>query len=167
MPVTLRPAQPADVDAIAAVWHDAWRDGHVGHVPDGLLRHRGLDQFRDRAAAHVPTTTVAVVDDAVLGFVTVVDDEVEQVFVSSHARGTAVAASLLTAAEEVIAATFDEAWLAVVAGNARARRFYERQGWVDTGPLAYEADTEDGRFPVPSRRYAKPLRPNDSAAERS
>jgi hypothetical protein len=27
-----------------------------------------------------------------------------------------------------------KAWLAVVAGNARARAFYERAGWVDEGP---------------------------------
>jgi hypothetical protein len=45
------------------------------------------------------------------------------------------------------------AWLAVVAGNARARAFYERHGWRDAGPFIYHAETEAGAFPVPSHRY--------------
>jgi hypothetical protein len=49
------------------------------------------------------------------------------------------------------------AWLAVVAGNARARRFYERRGWSDTGPFNYAAAGEDGPISVPSRRYVKHL----------
>ena len=49
------------------------------------------------------------------------------------------------------------AWLAVVAGNARARAFYERAGWVDEGPFEYAAAAEDGAITVPCRRYAKAL----------
>ena len=67
-----------------------------------------------------------------LGFVMVVGDEVEQVFVGPAGRGAGVAAVLLAEAERQVAAGgHDEAWLAVVAGNARARRFYEKCGWID------------------------------------
>jgi hypothetical protein len=45
------------------------------------------------------------------------------------------------------------AWLAVVTGNARARRFYERSGWADDGELDYVADG----VAVPCRRYVKRL----------
>ncbi len=51
------------------------------------------------------------------------------------------------------------AWLAVVPGNARARRFYERQGWSDEGPFDYPARLDDGgTIPVRCLRYTKPLR---------
>jgi ribosomal protein S18 acetylase RimI-like enzyme len=69
-----------------------------------------------------------------------------------------VAAALLRHAEEEIAARFDTAWLAVAEGNARARRFYERSGWHDTGGFDYMAEIEGGRLPVPSRRYEKAVR---------
>lgn len=49
------------------------------------------------------------------------------------------------------------AWLAVVAGNARARAFYERTGWYDEGPFDYAAAGEDGPIAVPSHRYTKLL----------
>ncbi len=71
------------------------------------------------------------------------DDEVEQVYVDASARGSGTAATLLDRGEEIVAATYDRAWLAVVAGNVRARRFYERRGWVDAGPFDYSAETDD------------------------
>ncbi len=152
---TLRPARPADADAIAVVWHDAWRDGHIGHVPDALLDHRTLDQFRKRVPERLPTTTVAEVDGEVVGFVTVQDDELEQLFVAADARASGVADALLRRGESVIAEHHAAAWLAVATGNARARRFYERNGWADAGPLDYEAQTDSGPMVVPCRRYEK------------
>jgi GNAT superfamily N-acetyltransferase len=93
----------------------------------------------------------------VVGFVTVRDDEVEEVFVAAGARGNGTADALLRHAEQVIAARHEVAWLAVVDGNARARRFYERNGWRDVGGFDYAAEIAGGRLPVPSRRYEKRL----------
>lgn len=45
--------------------------------------------------------------------------------------------------------------LAVVAGNARARAFYERQGWSDRGPFECTAETASGPVTVPVRRYER------------
>lgn len=154
--ITLRFATLADVEAIAGVWHDAWRDGHVGHVPDALLPERTLDNFRQRTPARLALTTVALRDEQVIGFATVSDDELEQLFVAAAARGTGAAVQLIDHAETLIARRFQTAWLAVVAGNARARRFYERQGWHDAGGLAYQAElAAGGTLIVPSRRYEK------------
>src|SRR5262245_20211667 len=100
---SLRPATPDDAAAIAAIWHSGWRDGHVGHVPDALLPHRGLDEFERRTLPRLSTTTVAELDGVIVGFVTVEDDEAEQVYVAASARGTGVAAALLNHAEHVIA----------------------------------------------------------------
>ena len=154
---TLRTATAGDVEAIAQIWHAGWRDGHLGHVPDALLPYRSLEHFRARVPPRIATTTAAIGDGGQLGFVTIHDAEVEQLFVVAAARGTGVASALLRHAEKAIAARFDTAWLAVVEGNGRARRFYERSGWHDEGGFDYMAEIEGGRLPVPSRRYEKAL----------
>lgn len=157
--VELRPATPADAAAVAAIWHQGWRDGHLGNVPDALAAHRTPESFEARTAAHLPDTTVALVGGEVAGFIMVGNDEAEQVYVASAHRGSGLATTLLAEAERQIAAAgFPVAWLAVVPGNARARRFYERQGWHDTGGFTYDATTATGTFLVPCRRYEKPLR---------
>lgn len=158
-PPTLRPGTPADASAVADLWHAGWHDAHAGHVPDGLTAARTLPAFRTRAEARVADTTVAVVDGVLAGFVMVVGDEVEQVYVGAHARGSGVATVLLDEAERLVAAGgYDEAWLAVVEGNARARHFYERQGWRDAGPLPYEVVAGGRTFVSPCRRYVKAVR---------
>ncbi|MCF6377413.1 GNAT family N-acetyltransferase [Nocardioides KLBMP 9356] len=156
---TIRPATDAEMAAVADLWHEGWHDGHAGHVPDGLTAARTLQAFHARTPARVGDTAVAVSDSGeLLGFVMVVGDEVEQVFVARAARGTGVAVSLLDEAERrVAAAGHSSAWLAVVAGNARARRFYERQGWVDGGDLPYEVTAGGRTFVSPCRRYVKAL----------
>lgn len=143
--VTLRPARPDDSKAVASIWRDGWRDGHLGHVPDELVAARPPESFDLRAAQRVGDTVVATVAGEVVGFIMVVGDEVEQVYVSSRCRGTNVAAALLAEAERLVGANGHErAWLAVAVGNARARRFYERSGWADEGPFEYLAPSADG-----------------------
>jgi putative acetyltransferase len=156
---TLRPATADDVDAVAELWHRGWHDGHAGHVPAGLTAARTRAEFGERVPALVPVTTVAEVAGEVAGFVMVAHDEVEQVFVAGPHRGTAVAGTLLDEAERQVAAQgYDEAWLAVVTGNARARRFYERRGWADGGDLPYEVRAGGATYVSPCRRYLKRVR---------
>ena len=155
---TLRPAAPDDAETIANVWHSGWRDGHIGHVPDALLPHRHLDDFRRRAPPRLPETTVATIAGEVVGFVTVIEDEIEQLYVVATARGTGVAGILMRHGEQVIARRFDTAWLSVAVGNARARRFYERSGWRDAEAIDYQAEIAGGTLPVPCRRYEKDVR---------
>jgi GNAT superfamily N-acetyltransferase len=149
-----------DVPAVAEVWFHAWRDGHLGHVPAALEALRTRESFVPRAAARVAGTVVADVDGEVAGFVTVTGDEVEELFVAAAHRGTGVAAALLEDAEARLAtAGVARAWLAVVAGNARARKFYVKRGWHDDGPLDYQAEGSSGTIVVPCRRYVKVLSP--------
>ena len=154
---TIRSAGDADMAAVADLWHEGWHDGHAGKVPDGLTDLRTLEAFHERTPLRVADTSVAVSEDgALLGFVMVVGDEVEQVFVGRPARGTDLAARLLTEAERrVVAGGHTSAWLAVVAGNARARRFYEKQGWRDEGDLPYEVSAGGQTLTSPCRRYVK------------
>jgi ribosomal protein S18 acetylase RimI-like enzyme len=158
--VRIRRAATADAEAIAEIWRLGWHDGHLGLVPEELVEARTDESFRARAAERIGDTTVADVDEAVAGFVTVVRNEVEQVYVAASHRGTGVAAMLMAEAERQVAANgYETAWLAVVPGNARARAFYERAGWRDEGPFEYEAAGDDGPIAVPCRRYTKAVRP--------
>jgi GNAT superfamily N-acetyltransferase len=154
----LRPARPDDAEAIAILWHAGWVDGHLGHVPEALVQHRRLADFRERVPPRVPQTTVAILGSRVVGFVTVHDDEVEQLYVAAEARGGGTASALLRHAEDTIARRFDLAWLAVATGNARARRFYARNGWSDAAALDYPAEVAGGTLLVPCRRYEKRVR---------
>ena len=156
--ITLRGALPEDAPTIAEIWYHGWRDGHLGHVSQELIELRHEDSFRTRTAQRVNDTTVAVVQGQIAGFVMVVDNEVEQLYVSALHRGEGVADMLMADAERRIKdAGYSTTWLAVVAGNARARRFYERCGWSDRGLFEYAAAGEHGPIPVPSHRYVKDL----------
>ncbi len=159
MAVELRPATPDDAPVVAGIWHTGWRDAHLGNVPDELIEVRPPESFATRAAERVDDTTVATVDGEVAGFVMVLGDEVDQVYVDGRHRGAGVAPRLLAEAERLIGARgHDQAWLAVVPGNARARAFYEHQGWVDEGWFEHEAPAPGGTVAVPCHRYTKKLR---------
>lgn len=81
-------------------------------------------------------------------------------YVAAH-RGTGVAATLLAEAERLVATSgHRRAWLAVAVGNARARRFYARQGWTDEGPFDYPAATEVGVIAVPCTGSSRTWRRN-------
>ena len=154
--VNLRRGSRRDAGAVAEIWRLGWRDGHLGLVPGELVEARTDESFRARAAERISEMTVAVVDGEIVGFVLVVTDEVEQVYVSASHRGTGVADALMGEAERQVRANgHTTAWLAVVADNARARAFYERAGWRDEGPFDYAAATADGPIAVPCRRYTK------------
>ncbi|MEV6241377.1 GNAT family N-acetyltransferase [Lentzea sp. NPDC051838] len=158
--IELRRATPSDAPAVARIWYPGWCDAHLGNVPQQLVDARPESSFEPRALEHVQHTTVAVVNGDVAGFVMVIGDEVEQVYVSSAHRGSGVASALLSAAEEAVVANGHAvAWLAVVASNTRARRFYEHQGWTDEGLFDHQAPHPDGPIPVPAHRYVKPCQP--------
>ncbi len=153
--LSLRAATVEDADPIAELWHRGWRDGHVGHVPAALLPERGLESFRRRVPERLSQSTLALIGSTVVGFVTVHDDELEQLYVAESARGRGVAVALIRHGEARIGERFELAWLAVAVGNARARRFYSREGWSDAGAFDYAAPIEGGTLSVPCHRYEK------------
>ena len=167
MTLALRQAERPDIAAIAAIWHAGWVDGHLGHVDSRLVEARTPASFLARAERCVRHTTVAATSSScdpgsdVAGFVTVVEDEVEQIYVDAQHRGSGCAGLLLRAAElQIAGAGMPSAWLAVVAGNDRARSFYEKHGWTDAGPTVYMAAGArdlDARIPVTAHRYEKQL----------
>jgi ribosomal protein S18 acetylase RimI-like enzyme len=157
--VELRPAVESDAGAVTGIWTRGWRDGHLGNVPEALVGDRTEAFFRERAADRRHAMTVAVTGGEVAGFIVVAAGEVEQVYVAAAHRGGPVAPALLAEAErQVAAAGFAEAELTVVAGNGRARRFYERHGWQEAEEYAYTTALGSGTITFPCLRYTKPLR---------
>ncbi|HET7218767.1 MAG TPA: GNAT family N-acetyltransferase [Vicinamibacterales bacterium] len=155
----VRSADEAELDQLAAIWYDAWRDAHLAIVPAELARVRTLPSFRKRLEAALASVRVAGMPGAPLGFSMVKDDELYQLFVAAHARGTGVAKALIDDAETRLAANgVGTAWLACAIGNDRAARFYEKCGWRRAGIVTNFAETEYGTFALDVWRYEKQVR---------
>lgn len=133
----LRPAVPADALAVACVHVRAWQVGYRG-----LLPAEYLDSLRaeDRAARYTfgradgPQTTVAVDGGELVGFATIHGAELCALHVDPDAWGRGVGHALIERARaDLAAAGVTEAHVWVLVGNARAERFYQRDGWTTDG----------------------------------
>jgi len=158
----VRAAEPAEIDLLAQLWFDGWRDAHAAIVPPELTRVRTLDSFRERLRAALPSVRVAGEAGSPLGFYLLKGDELYQLYVSGLARGSGVAAELIADAEARLADRGVEvAWLACAIGNERAARFYEKRGWRRAGTFVSKLDTIGGVVPLEVWRYEKRLPPGD------
>jgi len=156
--INIRPAEQTEVDQLAQVWFDAWRDAHAQIVPAELARLRTLENFRERMQKELPNVRVAGSPGEPVGFCLVKGDELYQLFVAARARGTGVAAALMADGEALLAESgVETAWLACAIGNERAARFYEKCGWRRTGTMTNEAETSEGTFLLQVWRYEKTL----------
>lgn len=154
----IRTAEPAELEALARLWHDAWRDAHAHLVPAELARHRTFESFRQRLADALDEVRTTGPVGAPSGLCMVHDDELYQLFVAASARGSGIAASLLADGEARLAAAgVQTAWLACAIGNERAARFYEKHGWQRTGVVTSRLETPDGPFLLDVWRYEKDL----------
>ncbi|GAB3355875.1 hypothetical protein GCM10027430_24300 [Lysobacter tyrosinilyticus] len=156
----LRDAREDEVDRLARIWYGGWQDAHAAILPEELARLRTLESFRERLLARLPTTRIAEINGEAVGFCTLNDDELYQLFVEPSARGSGVAAALVADAENRLAhAGFDTAWLGCAIGNDRAARFYEKCGWHRVGDVVVAVETSQGPFDLELWRYEKPLHP--------
>ena len=81
-----------------------------------------------------------------------------QLFVAAPHRGTRIASNLLVASEtEMAKAGIAEAEVHCVVGNERARRFYERMGWLQRGKILEWVGDEHAPVKVPFWRLMKVL----------
>ncbi|MDF2117532.1 GNAT family N-acetyltransferase [Roseiarcaceae bacterium H3SJ34-1] len=127
---TLRPYTAADEEAAIALWLRTWQQTY----PDIDFVAR-LGWWRDRWRNDLVTQaqiTVAESDGVLTGFVTVDPKThyLDQIVVAPEAWGAGIAEELMAAARRLSPAGLD---LQVNQDNARAIRFYEKQGFVTTG----------------------------------
>ena len=154
----VRSADERDLDQLALVWFDGWHEAHAQIVPPELTRLRTVESFRDRLRAALPDVRVVDASGLPVGFSVVKGDELYQLFVSAHARGSGVAGALIAEAELRLRANgVETAWLACAIGNERAARFYQKRGWHRVGTMLNQAETSAGTFPLDVWRYEKRL----------
>ncbi len=149
----LRPARAGDLQALAELHHAIWLDSHAGFV--GLpTSARDVRWYREVIRPTLDRTLVAERSGAPVGYVTWLDELLDDIWVAPWAQRQGVGALLLRAGEEAIRANgFAEARLECVAANAAARRFYERHGWR----LAREFATDQPRPGLGMAEYRKRL----------
>lgn len=150
--MNIRAAVPADAEAMARMH---WLSANTAYGRDDPLERRlaaaqrifDEDETRPFVAEHD--------DGAVVGVLTVGDDELYAIYVHPDYWGTGVGQALLERAETELAKTCATASLTCMVGNARARRFYERNGWSLGETLV---EPHFGGEPTEVCRYHKPLR---------
>jgi len=157
--VEIRPARPDDAAAVAVVHTRSWQ-GAYEHV-FGAERLAAIDATRRQAIAEraiaAGGVAVAEEDGGIVGFVAIgpssdVEGEGElfMIYVLPEAWGTGAGHALMEAAKGLLRESYADATLYVLEDNPRARRFYEREGWVLDGT------TKTGEFlgvPVAEVRY--------------
>ncbi len=121
--IALRPAAMADADDIARIMRAArlsfdWMpDVHTPEEDRGFVRDHLLPN---------QTVTVAEADGAVVGFIAVHNDWVEQLYLDPAWTGRGIGSSLLSEAARGLPVVN----LFCFQANSGARRFYERHGFV-------------------------------------
>jgi ribosomal protein S18 acetylase RimI-like enzyme len=144
----LRPAEPADALAVAQVHVRSWQAAYRNLLPADYL-----DQLRpeDRAPHYdfatldpkQPHTIVATDSGGIQGFVTTMpsrDSELPDygelcaLYVDPTTWGRGIGVALVAAGRaHLVARGFRNALLWVLAGNARADRFYRNDSWLPDG----------------------------------
>jgi len=156
--IDVRAAEEGEIERLAKLWYDGWRDAHAQIVPAELTRLRTLPSFGQRLHALLSDVRVVGPRGAPVGLCIVKGDELYQLYVSVEARGSGAARALIADAEARLAAAGAKtAWLACAIGNERAARFYEKCGWHRAGTMVNQLDTSDGIFPLEVWRYEKSL----------
>ena len=156
--LTVRTAEPSELEELTDLWHEGWRDGHLAIVPADLAALRSRDSFRERLVGALAEVRVADYRGALAGFYLLRDAELYQFYVARAARGTGVAATLIADAEARLRARgIRRAWLTCAIGNERAARFYEKAGWTREATITDTLTTPAGPYQLEVWRYEKAL----------
>ncbi len=166
MDLDISTLQPEDVDGVASVHIEAWQAAYRGVMADDFLDLSGeavteywsMVAWRRDGNAFVARSERRIAGFAAVGDHRMDDIGVGEVYVLNVAPehwGTGVGTQLLHRAQERLHQLgFSDVVLYVATENARARRFYEREGWRDDGVDEVE---EFGGEPVEERRYRRRL----------
>ncbi len=156
--ICIRPLRPDDHGKIVDIWHSGWHDAHADIVPKGVIDYRTIECFWSWLHCSTDQFYVAV-GGAILGFVSTKGPEIVKLYVDPDSRGNGTATALLSYGERIIHEQgIVDAVLFCTAGNARAQRFYDREGWTLTKTFSdrlWLPDNAFGEFIVDTHRYSK------------
>lgn len=131
MTATIRCAKTEEIGTaralIASVVSETY--GHIIDLNDAMITSE--EELAD--------CLVAIVDGEIVGVGLSVADLVDDLWISTKARGQGIGAELLHAMElEIANRGHGRGRLRVVAENTAARRFYKRQGWRENRHFPHE-----------------------------
>jgi ribosomal protein S18 acetylase RimI-like enzyme len=124
VPITIRPATPTDAPAVADVYlasFHATYDFPLAHTDDQVR------EWLARVVVPAGRTWVAVDGDRVVGMAVIDPGELDQLYVAPDRLGTGIGTRLLEHAKRLSPHGLG---LYTFQVNDRARRFYERHGFV-------------------------------------
>jgi GNAT superfamily N-acetyltransferase len=167
--VIVRPAAPADADELARVQIASWRAVYTGLMNPVVLAGLDFDELAHRwrvrlENAHNPARNlVAAAQGELRGFAAIGaarDADLERgrfgelwaIYVEPAAWGAGVGQALLATAEAELGWRFSQFVLWVLEKNTRARRFYEKHGWVLDGG---RKEPVEAGWTLPHLRYRK------------
>jgi GNAT superfamily N-acetyltransferase len=166
----IRPARSDDAQSIAAVHVDSWRAAYPGLLPDAVLDglsvgDRARHWERILGVAAPGQVVVAEVGDRLVGFAHVgpahegdtgpATGQLDAIYLHPDVWGTGVGRAVHDAGLDRLADDgFVDAVLWKLSTNARAGRFYERQGWVRDGRIRVQ---QFGGTVVVDHRFARGL----------
>jgi GNAT superfamily N-acetyltransferase len=137
--ILIRAARVGDEARVAEIHVRSWQAGYRGLLADDYLdglraEDRAPHYTFDRTGPDDVLTLVAVTD-RVRGFVSLAPaaGEVWALYVDPTAWRSGVGRALLVEAQDRLAQRHARATLWVLAGNTRACRFYEANGWQPDG----------------------------------
>jgi ribosomal protein S18 acetylase RimI-like enzyme len=132
----IRPATPADVEALAAHHHHSRREEFSGTIPDSALDalsvEERLTQWRSWLSPEMPhnTRVATQTEERIVGHVTVLDDEIMHVYVTPDHWRQGIGSLLLVAGERLLrAAGHARIVLQTHDLNHRAIGLYSSNGW--------------------------------------
>ena len=129
VPFHLRPYTAADKDGTIALWRDTWQQAYPSI--DFAARETWWRERWDKELVPNARIVVAEQDGALTGFVTIdAHGYLDQLVVAPAHWGTPLATALVDEAKRLSPAGVT---LLVNTDNARAIRFYRRNGFVDAG----------------------------------
>jgi ribosomal protein S18 acetylase RimI-like enzyme len=158
----VRPAVPADADTVAHINVHTWQVAYAGLVPaailDGMTVRPRAERLREAFGRPRTGGTLVVVDDSgeVRGYAHYgayridrdparlhpTEGEIHAIYVHPDSWSTGAGSALITGVLVILAGqgrTMVRLW--VLAGNDRARRFYERCGFTADGTTDIEQVT--------------------------
>jgi GNAT superfamily N-acetyltransferase len=160
--VGVRNATQADARAIATVNVASWRAAYRGLMPDDVLSGLSVPDrerfWSDALSAQEPrrSVVVATAAHAVIGFAAAGPPlnpgdradptlgDLYALYLDPDSWGRGIGTQLhATVLDRLRACGFTSAGLWVLDGNQRARRFYHRHGWTDTGRTQVDRGPDD------------------------
>jgi ribosomal protein S18 acetylase RimI-like enzyme len=135
------PFELAMADALVPMWREAFEHG-VGIVDPNPIEKQRAYLIERVLPEH--DVTVALQGEQIVGFLASNAESVSQLHVRVGRHGRGIGRALL---HRAMAASAGSLWLYTFARNERARRFYERNGFVAVA-FGYEAfwQLEDVRY---------------------